>query len=273
MDVSVLMATFRSAATVKAAIESVLAQEGCKVELLIADGGSKDGTVAICESYGDRLAYFKSEPDQGVYDAWNKLLPKAKGEWICFIGSDDELASPQALAQMLRAAQSRPRGTRVVYGRVRYVRADGSTVLEQGRPWDDVKHNMLREMSIPHVGTFHHASMFADQHYFDPAFKIAGDFALLLPECLAHGAYFAQEVLVAKAGWGGISTNTGWVLKCHFEVGVIQRRYSGLQLFPQWCGKLFKILIRYVIFNMGGERGLERYEAFKGALGIRKQEL
>lgn len=267
-EVSVLIATFNSAKTVRASIESVLSQVGCSCELLIADGGSRDGTVEICEEYTERLAYFTTGPDEGVYDAWNKLLPKARGDWVCFIGSDDVFSGPEAVARLLRAAQRRPPGVRVVYGRVRYVNADGSTVLEQGRPWEDVRSEMDYEMSIPHVGTLHHHQVFKNKNYFDPAYKIAGDYALLYPECKENGAYFASDVLVAIAGWGGISTHTGWALKCHREVGRIQIRNSGMRFVPRWIVKWLKIHIRAAVYRWAGDDGLARYERFKAWVGV-----
>ena len=71
------------------------------MELLIADGGSRDGTRDIIERHADRLAWWVSEPDSGLYNAWNKAIPHAKGEWICFLGADDVLATSGVVRQML----------------------------------------------------------------------------------------------------------------------------------------------------------------------------
>jgi glycosyltransferase involved in cell wall biosynthesis len=272
MNVSVLMATFRSEATVEATIKSVLEQTGVQVELLIADGLSNDRTPQICSAYKDKLAYYISEKDAGVYDAWNKLIPKAKGEWICFLGSDDIFASPQALMQLVQAASKRPDGCRVVYGNVEYVDSKGKTVVTQGEPWGAVKAAMRKKMSIPHVGTLHHKSIFSNGQLFDSRYRIAGDFALLRKECLANGAYFAQDVKIAIAGWGGISTHPRGEVKTQLEILRILQEQAGF--FPplSWVSRFMKVLLRYGIFSVFGQDGLNRYESLKKRAGIKGNE-
>ena len=263
------MATFRSAATLEAAIVSVLSQTGVEVELLIADGKSDDRTPDICEAHRPRLAYYVSEKDNGVYDAWNKLIPHASGEWICFLGSDDVFASPDALQKLVAAAAQRPTGCRVVYGNVTYIDEHARPVVTQGEPWTAVKESMKKKMSIPHVGTFHHRSIFDDGGRFDARYRIAGDFALLRAECLAHGAYFAEGVNIAVAGWGGISTHPKWELKCQLEILRILQEQGGMIPPFSWVTRFIKVLLRYSIFSMFGARGLERYESVKRWFGIK----
>ena len=72
-DFSILIATFNAASTLRASLENALAQTGVLVEVIVADSVSKDETVAIVEEYKDRLAWWESSPDTGVYDAWNKM--------------------------------------------------------------------------------------------------------------------------------------------------------------------------------------------------------
>ena len=78
-------------ATLRRAIESVVCQLGDNAEYVIVDGASTDGTVDVIKAYADRLAYWLSEPDRGIYDAMNKALRLARGDWIIFLGADDEL--------------------------------------------------------------------------------------------------------------------------------------------------------------------------------------
>jgi cellulose synthase/poly-beta-1,6-N-acetylglucosamine synthase-like glycosyltransferase len=83
--VGVITAVFNGHDHIADCIESVINQDYPNVEHIILDGGSTDGTVTILRSYEGRIAFWKSEPDKGVCDAWNKGLKLARGEWIAFL--------------------------------------------------------------------------------------------------------------------------------------------------------------------------------------------
>lgn len=89
MKVSVVTVCYNSVDTIEETILSVLNQSYPDVEYIIIDGGSTDGTVDIIKKYTDRLAYWVSEPDKGIYDAMNKGIAIANGEWIHFRNSGD----------------------------------------------------------------------------------------------------------------------------------------------------------------------------------------
>ncbi|MEI6787897.1 MAG: glycosyltransferase family 2 protein [bacterium] len=80
------------AATLDACIQSVIAHQAPSVEYVVIDGGSTDGTVDLLRRYDDQIAFWSSEPDKGIYDAMNKGVCRAAGDWILFLGSDDTLA-------------------------------------------------------------------------------------------------------------------------------------------------------------------------------------
>jgi glycosyltransferase involved in cell wall biosynthesis len=93
---SIIIATYNAAKYLETALQSVFSQTSADYELILIDGGSKDETVEIIKKHQDRIAYWVSEPDQGIYDAWNKGIEQATGDWVLFIGSDDTLV-PDAL--------------------------------------------------------------------------------------------------------------------------------------------------------------------------------
>jgi glycosyltransferase involved in cell wall biosynthesis len=95
--VSVITVVRNGAATISRTLESVREQQQVSVEHIIIDGASSDGTVEIIKTYQrDRLRWI-SERDQGIYDAMNKGVSLAQGEWILFLGADDALADPTVL--------------------------------------------------------------------------------------------------------------------------------------------------------------------------------
>ena len=267
IDVSVLIATFNSAATVADAIDSALAQIGVRAEILIADGASTDGTVEICGGYEGRLAYFATERDDGVYDAWNKIISLARGEWLCFLGSDDRFFSKDTLEVLLAEAKKRPTGVRLVYGQVAYVDSRGKEVYREGAPWVESRSMMHYKNSIPHIGTLHHRSIFDEGIRFDRQYRIAGDYDLVRRESLTHGAYFAAGVQVAQAGWGGLSTRPGLELRSVIEVGRVIASQDGRRPPLIWYLRRIKVGFRHAIYSAFGATGLARYERLKAWLG------
>src|ERR1700732_3837604 len=87
--VSIITAVFNGQDSIASCIQSVLRQNYPNIEHIIVDGGSTDGTVEVLRHYGGQIATWISEPDAGVYDAWNKGLKLASGHWIAFLGADD----------------------------------------------------------------------------------------------------------------------------------------------------------------------------------------
>ncbi len=101
VKISVVTVCYNSVDTIEDTILSVLNQTYSNIEYIIIDGGSTDGTVDIIKKYADRLAYWVSEPDKGIYDAMNKGIAIATGEYIYFIGSDDKIHDTSVFAHMI----------------------------------------------------------------------------------------------------------------------------------------------------------------------------
>ena len=87
--VSIITAVYNAAPTLEECLLSVRSQSYRDVEHIVIDGGSTDGSVEILQRHSSLLAYWVSEPDSGVFDAWNKGLSMATGEWIAFLGAED----------------------------------------------------------------------------------------------------------------------------------------------------------------------------------------
>lgn len=112
--ISVITVCYNAKSNLEKTILSVLNQTYSNIEYIIIDGGSTDGTIDIIKRYDDKITYWQSEPDNGIYDAMNKGIQKANGEWINFMNAGDLFASTMILQQMLDAIKPGVRILRIV---------------------------------------------------------------------------------------------------------------------------------------------------------------
>ena len=89
--ITVAMVTFNAAPFIERALDSIVRCKSPALELVVMDGGSTDGTLDILRRYDNHIDMWRSEPDSGIYDAMNKVLQIATGDWLLFLGADDEL--------------------------------------------------------------------------------------------------------------------------------------------------------------------------------------
>lgn len=98
---SIVTVCYNAGAELEKTIRSVVAQTYPHVEYIIVDGASKDGTLAVIERYKDRIARMVSEPDKGLYDAMNKGIGMATGDYVCFLNAGDRFHADSTLQQMV----------------------------------------------------------------------------------------------------------------------------------------------------------------------------
>lgn len=165
------------------------------------DGGSTDGSIDIIRGFRDQLAYWVSEPDGGIYDAWNKGLRHAQGQWIAFMGADDVWSSPTAIEKLMMLARF-PK-VNLVTARLQKLPHAGVKGYSFGEAWSTKRMRMF--MSVAHSGMPHHRSLFDKFGPFDTQFRIAGDYDFLLRAAGDIRAAFLDET-VAYMGGAGVSS-------------------------------------------------------------------
>lgn len=253
--ISIIVAVFNGKATLQQCIDSVIQQTYSNRELIIIDGGSKDGTVELLEKNRSKFSYWISEPDRGIYNAWNKGLEQAHGEWICFLGADDYLWDATVLERMAAQLSKILTSVRVAYGQIMQVSADEKLPPRQiGESWAQQKEFFKQYMCIPHVGTMHRRSLFEQHGKFDESFRIAGDYELLLRELKTGDAVFIPGIITAGQRLGGISTDTANYLKTLREVRRAQRLHG--QFIPSrfWLKEMVKEYLRRLLWKVFGEQ-------------------
>lgn len=166
--ISIVTICYNGAKFIERTIQSVLSQTYPNIEYIIIDGGSTDGTKEIIEKYSSQISYWCSEKDNGIYDAMNKGIAKATGEWINFMNSGDCFATESALANVM--AQSIEDDICVIYCDAIYNHGDY-----------EIKYVCNRLKDITYKMVFCHQSCLIrtsvhKERSFSLKYKIAGDY-------------------------------------------------------------------------------------------------
>lgn len=202
----------------------------------------------------EKISYWISEPDRGIYNAWNKGLVQAKGEWICFLGADDYFWDSQVLEKMSEQLEKLPSSIRVAYGQVMIVNECGESLYLIGEHWQKVKERFKQFMCISHQGVMHRRSLFELHGKFDESFRISGDYELLLRELKTNDAYFFQDGIVTAMRVGGVS----WLVANSLPVMLENMRAAKMhsQRLPLifWLIAMAKAYIRFMLWCVLGER-------------------
>ena len=256
--ISVVVAVFNADKTLEQCLRSISDQTYRYIQLIVIDGASTDGSLEIIKRFDDKIDDWVSEPDKGIYDAWNKALARAKGDWVCFLGADDYFWDAQVLEKVAGYLQGLDQGLCVAYGKIMAVNEAGETLYSVGQPWPVVGRRFKTLMSIPHPGTMHRAELFRKHGKFDPSFKIAGDYDLLLRELKDGQAAFMESITVAGVRQGGVSNDPQNILRAMHEIRRAQVR-SGI-VFPPllWIITVTKAHLRSLLDYILGPKRADR---------------
>ncbi|MDJ0699529.1 MAG: glycosyltransferase family 2 protein [Woeseiaceae bacterium] len=207
MQVSIVTVCFNSAATIRDAIDSVLAQSHPDVEYIIIDGGSTDDTMKIVSEYEDRIATVVSEPDQGIYDAMNKGIRAATGDIVGILNSDDFFASKDVVADVVQAFRENEEAG-IVFGDVVFVSPEDLNYVKRYYSSRHFKPWKLRFGYMPpHPATFVRRDLYTRYGEYNLEFRIAADYEMYVRWLIRNEVRFRRidEVLV-RMRLGGIST-------------------------------------------------------------------
>lgn len=217
--ITIITATFNAATHLPATIKSIRELVYDNVEWIIIDGGSTDGTVDLIRRNADVVGRWISEPDHGIYDAWNKGISLARGDWIAFLGAGDAYL-PHALGEYVDII-NRNIGAQVelVTSKVRFVAADGAVLRVWGSAfeWPIFR----KHMNIAHVGALHHRSLFEKYGLFDTHYVSSADYEFLM-RCGAATKAVYLDAITADMLTGGISNGYDSI----FETYLIHKKYG-----------------------------------------------
>lgn len=206
MRFTVVTVCFNSEATIRDTLVSVAAQDYEDFEHIVIDGGSRDGTLDVVRGMAHARLEWMSEPDRGFYDAMNKGLRRATGDYVIFLNSDDYFARAEVLSLAARALSES--GTDCLFGDTVFVREDGRALAGRIYTVRGFRARWLRfGVMPPHPSMFVRRSVLLHLGGFDLRYKIAADFDLIARAILARACSWAviPEVLTYFRV-GGVST-------------------------------------------------------------------
>lgn len=196
MKYSIITINYNNRDGLRKTIESVINQSYRDYEYIIIDGGSDDGSREVIEEYADRISYWVSEPDKGIYNAMNKGILKATGDYLNFMNSGDRFYDHCVLENVLPYLTAD-----IVHGRLFYNSGRERSVYLHEAP--DMQHFL--DNTLNHQSSFIARRLFVDTLY-DEHYKIVSDWKFFIEKLILQSCSFVS--IPVKVGFfeeGGVS--------------------------------------------------------------------
>jgi glycosyltransferase involved in cell wall biosynthesis len=210
MNLSIITINYNDAAGLAQTMQSVLNQRDATFEYLVIDGGSTDGSVEVVQSQAAKLAYWVSERDQGIYDAMNKGITRATGDYLLFLNSGDLLATSTTLHHCLQELTRQP-AVDVLYGNVLLI--DPAQHIQNAGSWrypDKLTLSFFREQTLNHQASLVRKSLFEEFGLYPVQHKLAADYWLYLT-CMLHNKRFCHlDAFLVNYDRGGLSATNSY---------------------------------------------------------------
>ena len=208
MKVSIITSCYNRAATIRSAIESVLAQDYNDIEFIVVDGSSTDGSLDIIREYADRISIIISEPDHGMYEAINKGIRVATGEIIGLLHSDDFFYDNGVIGRIVE--RMKRTHADFLYGDGLFVNPDDTNKVVRNWIGGGYRLWKVRHGWLPlHPTCYIRRDVMMRLGLYNESYKIAADSDLLVRYLLTGGltVTYLNEYIV-RMRMGGLSTDS-----------------------------------------------------------------
>lgn len=181
---SIITINYNNLKGLKKTVESVVNQTWHEFEYIVIDGGSTDGSVAYIESQRSKIGYWVSEPDSGIYNAMNKGIAKATGDYLLFMNSGDHLID----STVLKKNNIHLKENELVYFNIKEVRENTIRIKKCPRI---ITFSYLFRDTIPHQSTFIKKSLFERIGLYDESLEIVSDWKFFIIALSKYNATYA----------------------------------------------------------------------------------
>jgi len=246
--ISIITAVYNGEQFLEETIKSIINQTYKNIEYIIIDGGSTDGTLDIIKKYENKLAYWVSEKDSGISDAFNKGVKISKGDYINFQGDGDGFYLNDALEKICQDVNSKE--DIFISARIQRVNLNGIELFTSKYIEKFDKKSLLFSMSMPHQGLFTHKSYFEKYCLFNVDNTFCMDYDHLLRSYQDFPKVVTKDIIASR--WRDDGLGNGKTLEIFKEYDKIKRDNNiandlYLDFIKYWT--LFKYYIKKTIRN------------------------
>jgi glycosyltransferase involved in cell wall biosynthesis len=233
---SVITIVYNNVSHIERTLLSVLNQTYPHIEYIVIDGASTDGTLQVIEKYKDRIAKLISEPDKGIYDAMNKGLTHATGEYVLFMNSGDEIYAPETVANVFASANNAD----IYYGETEMINEKGESLGQRRHKapekftWRSFKYGMC----VSHQAIYVKRSLVEP---YDPRYQLSADIDWIIRAAKKAKTIVNVNQYVAKYLVGGMS-------KAKHRQSLLER----FDIMKRYYGLLPTVFNHFIIaYNLG----------------------
>ena len=206
MKLSIITVNLNNANGLQKTIESVINQTFTDFEYIIIDGGSTDGSLDVIKEYEDRIIYWVSEPDKGIYNAMNKGILNSKGEYLQFLNSGDWLVDETILSKVFEMNRS----AEIIYGNMYEIKPNGNKKLQVPLAVDNLtlaNFNSNTHATIQHPASFICKTLF-EKGMYDERYKIIADIKFFIERIIFQNCTVQYLPLaITNFNLDGLSSN------------------------------------------------------------------
>lgn len=204
ITLSIITVNLNNEAGLEKTVQSVLGQTFAAVDFIIIDGGSTDNSTEVIDTYSDRIAYAISEPDHGIYEAMNKGIRQAQGEYCLFLNSGDWLATPTVLEEVF---VKNPQAD-IIAGAIYFYNNQKQAIRWHVTSPETMTAKTLFLGTLPHQATFIRRSLFERVGMYNEQLAVAADWLWFVDALLVRPCSYAHHPgVVAYFNMDGISCN------------------------------------------------------------------